>query len=448
MSEFGLVLRGNYNLHPIPLRPEELIKPVPNMEEKRFSPLWNAAVEARVRLEARSFDEQVSPKEVKFCVRCVVSNQRPRIVFNEEGVCSACLYAERKKSGIDWCGREKELRALLDLHRKPAGYDVIVPCSGGKDSAFVAHTLKHEYGMNPLCVTFAPFLYTDIGRKNFESFIQSGFDCLVAYPNGIIHRKLARLAFEYLGDHFHPFIFGQLCYPVQISRRFGIPLIFGGESGEAEYGGDPSADDKHGWDYADWERVYLKGAGVDKLVVIGIEEGAITQREAREISEFYKLPPMDLTNIPEYHWLGYYKKWHPQENYYLATEHMGFEANPEGRSEGTYSKYASLDDRTDGFHYLMAYIKFGLGRATSDAAHETRDSDINREEAIALVRRFDGEFPRRHFREFLDYIGCDEQHFWKVVDRYRQPHLWENRDGHWLLKHSVADEKCLTAPSV
>ena len=50
------------------------------------------------------------------------------------------------------------------------------------------------------------------------------------------------------------------------------------------------------------------------------------------------------------------------------------------RTEGTYSKYASLDDKLDGFHYYLMFIKFGIGRATSDSAHEVRDKKISREE--------------------------------------------------------------------
>jgi hypothetical protein len=38
------------------------------------------------------------PVEVKFCRKCTVSNQRPRITFDENGVCSACNFAEYKKA--------------------------------------------------------------------------------------------------------------------------------------------------------------------------------------------------------------------------------------------------------------------------------------------------------------------------------------------------------------
>lgn len=394
--------------------------------------LWSDEVEQSVRSHAVSLDQQVTPSSIVFCKRCVVSNQRPRITLDEDGVCSACRFAE-KKNNIDWPAREKELRAMLNAHRRPSGHDVIVPASGGKDSSTVAHKLKHEYGMNPLCVKWAPFIYTDIGRKNLDAFIASGFDVLVAHPGGQIHRKLARLSFEYLGDPFQPFVFGQLCYPMHIADKFGIPLVFYGENGEAEYGGDQSANDKPCWDFSDWERVYLKGAGVKKLIDIGVGLGVLSDLEVRQISQFYSLPYFDASR-PEFHWLGYYTKWHPQSNFYRAAEHTGFKPNPKGRSEGTYSKYASLDDKLDGLHYWMAYVKFGIGRCTSDAAHEVRDGDLSRDEAVALVKRYDGEFPSLYHKEVLEYLGLDEEQFWRVVDRFRNPVIWYEKNlrrGAW-----------------
>ena len=70
----------------------------------------------------------------------------------------------------------------------------------------------------------------------------------------------------------------------------------------------------------------------------------------------------------------------------LRSENTGFKPNPE-RTEGTYSKYASLTIKMDGFHYYMRYIKFGLGRCMEDAAHEIRDGHITREEGIALMNK-------------------------------------------------------------
>ena len=94
----------------------------------------------------------------------------------------------------------------------------------------------------------------------------------------------------------------------------------------------------------------------------------------------------------EVHYLGYYLKWHPQSCYYYCQEHGGFQPSPE-RTPGTYSKYNSIDDRIDDFHYYTTFTKFGIGRATADAAQEIRSGDITRDEGVALVRRYDGEFP-------------------------------------------------------
>ena len=154
-------------------------------------------------------------------------------------MCSACRYAERKHNLFDWEQRDRELRELLDKHRsKDGSFDVVVPSSGGKDSSCVAHKLKYEYGMHPITVTWAPHLYTDIGWKNLQNFINSGLHNVLGTPNGPVHRQLTRLAFEHLGDPFQPFIYGQKAFPMQITTSYKIPLIMYGENGEVEYGGD------------------------------------------------------------------------------------------------------------------------------------------------------------------------------------------------------------------
>lgn len=390
----------------------------------------------------KTIDSQLGEldKDIYFCKKCVTSNQRPRISFDDEGVCSACRYAEEKER-MDWKGREEQLRDLLDKHRsKDGSFDVIVPSSGGKDSAYVSHQLKHKYGMTPLTVTWAPFIYTDIGRANYDRFVQAGFDNLLFNPNGEFHRKLARVAFDVKGDHWEPFTFGQKALAFQVATRFGIPLIFYGENGEVEYGGSMKNKDKPYESVADWERLYFKGAGVRKLVEMGTEMGVIKPEEVKHGAlSIYEAPPLEKIDALgcQMHWYSYYKKWTPQENFYYSSEHTGFTPNPDGRSEGTYSKYASLDDKTDGFHWYLGFIKFGMGRATRDASMEIRAGHITREEAVALVNKFDGEFPKKWFPDFLKYLDITEEHFWKICDGYRQPHIW-NKDGdQWRLRQPV-----------
>lgn len=383
----------------------------------------------------------IQPKKVVFCTRCVLSNQRPKVSFDKDGVCSACQYAYRKYHEVDWKKRDKELRRLCDKYRsKDNSYDVIIPSSGGKDSGITAGKLKYEYGMHPLTITWAPFMYTDMGWKNYINFKDSGFDNILGFPNGKLHRKLARATFELKGDAFEPFVWGQKAFAFHIALRFKIPLIFYGENGEVEYSGFRETENKPFESPKNWERLYLKGIGIDKVVSEGLKAGLLTKRDVNSTNlMLYRPPPLKEINRLgiQMHWFSYYHKWVPQENFYYAQKYTGFTVNEEGHSEGTYSKYASLDDKTDGFHYYMAYIKFGLGRCTSDAAHEIRDGHITRDEGVALVRRYDGEFPKKYFKEFLDYLGITEDHFWKVVDHFRSPHLWKKWKGQWKLRCQV-----------
>jgi N-acetyl sugar amidotransferase len=369
------------------------------------------------------------PRQVLFCKKCTLSNQRPRTKFDEHGVCAACNYAVYKKS-TDWAERERQLlETLARFRRNDGSYDCVVPLSGGKDGSFVAHQLKYKYGMNPLTVTWAPNLYTDIGRRNLDALIDSGFDNVLGRPSGLVNRKLVRLSFEKLGDPFQAFIYGQTNFPLRMAVQHGIQLIMYGENGEVEYGGDMKNAERPTRDITDHDRHYFSNFPPEYWREYDLSDADLHP---------YTAPPAERVhaNKTEIHFFGYYKCWDPQENFYYCVKNTGFVPNDE-RSEGTYSKYASLDDRLDGFHYYLGYIKFGIGRTTSDSAHEVRDGKITREEAVALVRRYDGEFPKRHYKEFLEYAGIDDDKFWEVVDSWRSDHIWEKAGNEWRLKHRV-----------
>jgi hypothetical protein len=187
-------------------------------------------------------------------------------------------------------------------------------------------------------------------------------------------------------------------------------------------------------------RYYAGGAPLDDLYLGGVRVPELTGHgiERRDLEPYLPVDPAVLAEKKiEVHYLGYYVKWIPQECYYFAVEHAGFEANTE-RTEGTYSKYNSIDDRMDGLHYFTTYVKFGLGRASYDAAQEIRNGHLTREEGVALVRRFDGEFPKKWFQENIDYMGITEARFWEIVDRFRSPHLWKREGDRWALRHQVS----------
>lgn len=391
------------------------------------------------------------PEEVKFCTKCVMSNQRPTSAiefkhtkeskkttmnFDEHGVCDACRTAEIKDN-INWGMREEELVKLLDKHRKNDGsYDCLVPGSGGKDSAYQAHILKYKYNMNPLTVTWPPILYTDYGLQNWRNWLDSGFDNVSFYRNGKVMKLLTKLSIENLMHPFQTFILGQKNLAPKIAAKFGINLIFYGEN-EAEYG-NPLADnmsslrDKSYYSFDNLDEIYLSGVSIKDLM---------SKYDVRLSDLLTFLPPkledLEKANI-EVHYLGYYLKWTPQEVYYYAVENTGFKARPH-RTQGTYSKYSGIDDKIDDLHFYTTFIKFGIGRASYDASQEIRNKHLTREEGVALVSKFDGEFPDRYFNDVMNYLEMDPAYFHELVDKFRSPHLWgKDKDGIWKLRHNVA----------
>ena len=390
------------------------------------------------------------PEVVQFCKLCVISNQRPSstvefthklsdnkktISFDEDGICDACRFNIQKHTVIDWDRREKDLETLLEKHRDKKGYNVLVPGSGGKDSAYTSHILKYKYGMNPLTVTWAPHLYTQVGWENFQNWIHvGGLDNILFTPNGKLHRFLTRQAFLNLLHPFQPFIVGQRLIGPLIAEKFGIDLVMYGEN-QAEYGNSISENKDPKMD-----KEFFTTEDPSSIVLGGLSIKEIIQQTDFSINDFSSYLPISKESQSqkslEVQYLGYYLKWDPQECYYYAVENTGFNSNDQ-RTEGSYSKYSSIDDKIDPFHYFTTLIKFGLGRASYDASQEIRNQKITRDEGVELVNKLDTEFPNRYFKEFLEYISISEVEFFSTIDKFRPEHLWENRNGVWILRNRV-----------
>lgn len=135
----------------------------------------------------------------------------------------------------------------------------------------------------------------------------------------------------------------------------------------------------------------------------------------------------------------------------------GFKSNTE-RTQGSYSKYSSIDDKLDTLHYYTTLIKFGIGRATYDASQEVRSGDLTREEGIALVNKYDGEYPLRWSNEVFKYLSLPKEQFPQAAklfekvlfdkcyydllcDNFRSPHLWYwDDDFGWELRNKITSD--------
>ncbi len=393
------------------------------------------------------------PRKVIFCKKTLISNQRPtssiefyhnkkskkKTLFIDKNQISDSWKYSRRKKKINYKKREKELLNLLEKYRSNnRHYDCIVPGSGGKDSCYATHILKYKYGMNPLTVTWPPILYTNYGKINFNNWLsKSHVDNISAKRDEETMKILTKLSIENLMHPFQTFMLGQKIFAAKMALKYKIPLVFFGEN-EAEHG-NPIADNNSSLR----DKSYFTQKNIDRLYLGGVK--------IKNLINFYKLKQKNLDIfLPPYqneidqqkievHYLGYYLKWVPQETFYYAVENCGFRPRP-FRTQGTYSKYNSIDDKIDDLHYYTTYIKFGIGRATYDVSQELRNDHLNIEEGKKLIKKYDGEFPNIYFDEIIDYLNISKKKFFVILDKFRSPHLWKKTREGWMLRHNVNKE--------
>ena len=358
---------------------------------------------------------------IRYCRRCIMPETKPDILFDDDGVCSACRHFN-DRSDVDWDARHRELDEILDRYRVPSGsgYDCIVPVSGGKDSTF--QTLRVlELGLNPLCVTATTCKLTAIGRRNLDNLHRLGVDSIEVNPNPRVRSRINRLALRQVGDISWPEHVGIFTVPVRLAVQMRIPLIVWGESSQNEYGG-PAAAAKDNVLTRRWLEEFggLLGLRVSDLVgQDGISERDLVQYTYPTDEQ---LAEVGVTGI----FLGHYLPWDGWSNQVIAQAH-GFETYPHF-VEGSLVNYENLDNAFHGIHDYFKFIKYAFGRATDLACMAVRRDRLGRSDAIEAVRMHDGKYPSSYLgvglAEMLDDLDMDEDEFQAVCDRFTNKRLF------------------------
>lgn len=361
---------------------------------------------------------------VQYCTRCLTPSTRPRVVFNEESVCNACQWAERKKS-IDWTQKWNELEKLCDEFRRKNDFDVIVPCSGGKDGSYVAWKMKHDLGMHPLCVTVSPPLQTDLGRRNLDNFRNSGFDLIEIRPNPEIYRRLCKRMFIEQARSKFPFVIAIATVIAQVAIKFGIPFIIYGEEGETEYGGSDKYIDTKFMDYESMVNIFHEGNLLSKYL----------DEYSKADLKWWLIPPEEELKKIRITWWSKWESWDDKLHRDLAVKRCGLQTS--NGEIGTYTNYAQLDDILQDLHMYECFIKFGYGRATADCNLAVKGGRMSREEAVEIVKEKDGEFPKKYLSDYLEYFNMREEEFKAAIDSFANTNILEKADMRWRLKPTV-----------
>ncbi len=355
---------------------------------------------------------------------------RPGIVFDEEGVCSACRHYEQR-ARVDWDQRWRELEVLADRYRSDDGSpDCLIAGSGGKDSHFQVYVFKELLGMHPLIVSVVdPFGKTVAGERNFHN-IREAFGChtLALHLDPQACRKMVRIAFEEFGSPTWPVDRAIYSYPLNMAIRLGIPLVIYGENISYEYGGPeavetPSALGQINNNVAipiDFDFWRSRGIEDDELHML--------EYPSRDNIEAAGLNPL---------YLSYFTPWDGRRNFEIARKRGFRDLSHEWHREGYIEHYDQIDSVAYLVHPWLKYPKFGHARATDVACYWIRSGLISRDEGIRLVEENDHKLDQKALDDFLNFCGYSDKEFWDVVEKYWNRDLFEKSPSGWVLKDPV-----------
>ena len=364
---------------------------------------------------------------MRVCNRCIQPDTRPGIYFNDQGVCGACLWEEEKKE-IDWESREKELEGIVDWAKNTANgnYDCAIGVSGGKDSTKQALTARDKLGLRCLLVNCEPEGITEIGRHNIENLKKLGFDVINLRPNPKVMKLLIKRDFYKYLNPVKITEFPLYASTYIIADKFDIPLIIQGENPGLTLGTSLTGVSTDSNAMKADELQTLSSGWKEYVEVEGVEE--------KDLYLFHynrkKLEEKGYKAI----WLNYFlKEWSNHKNAVFSKEH-GLRWRPENfdrEAIGTYLPYFQLDGDLTQVNQLLKYIKFGFGQCLDHVCYDLREGRITRDEAIELVKKYDGKCSEVYIEKFCSYIGISQKEFWRVTEKFRGPMWKKDQKGNW-----------------
>lgn len=372
---------------------------------------------------------------MKYCKKCLQTDTRPGINFDEYGICPPCRYHESLQL-VDWDERRKEIDQIVEFGKKNnhSGYDCIIGVSGGKDSTRQAFFVKDVLKMNPLLVTlsYPPNQVTQKGVDNVANMISHGFDCISINPSPIVWKKLMRKGFFQFTNWAKSTELALFSSVPRLAIAYQIPLIWWGENAALQLG-DLNVMGKNGSDGNNLRKMNTLGGGdITWLLDNEIRKTDVLQYVYPSEEE------MENANL-RITFLGYFwKDWSLVDNGNFAVL-RGLDIRNESPTEiGDPLGITSLDEDWVGMNQMIKYLKFGFGRITDYVNEDIRNERITRDEAIKLVEKYDGNCSPKYIKSFCDYIEITVDQFWEQVDKSVNKDLfYKDSYGKWIPKFNI-----------
>ena len=335
------------------------------------------------------------------CKVCCMPPTRPDTPF-DGGICGACLNAEERRH-IDWPARADALCQLLDRHHG----ECAVASSGGKDSHFIALTLK-KLGAQVTAITATTCAPTPIGIANIQNLNKYVKTVQVSQKRSV-RARLNKIGLETVGDISWPEHASIFSVPVKTAADLDLPLLFYGECPQNAYGGPPGTVDEFRMGYG-WATEFGGFLGLRPSDLSGPFWSVDMEPYEPSRAAFEKV---------EVHFLGQYLPWDPQANGKMAMAAGMHRATP---CAGNVWNTENLDNFQTGLHDWFMYLKYGYGRGCMQLSIDIRNGHMSREPALSWVRDFDGIFPEfymgQRFDKTLDEIGMRPMELLRIAERF------------------------------
>lgn len=350
---------------------------------------------------------------------------RPGSIFDEKGVCQACLNYDKRKN-IDWDARKKELDDMCDKYRRDDGYyDCVIPVSGGKDSHRIVYELKTLRNMNPLLITIGDaFTKTKAGIKNYRNLGET-FNCdHILFDLSVdLFKRVTRIAFEETGEPLKFVEAAIYTMPFKMAVKLGISLIVFGENSSYEYGSTVNESSSANEAV---NRIF------DSINVNFWLQKGLSKKEVNAI-----VPPTKeelKTTNPFIAYLSYYVPWSSVINQGIAVRFGFSDLSHEWIREGYIENFEQIDSIAYIIHLWMKYPKFGFQRTSDIASRRVREGLLSLSDAKKLIKELDGIIDQRALEDFCSTLGYSKKEFWDIVEKFWNPVFFDKKEGVWQKK--------------
>ena len=266
-----------------------------------------------------------------------------------------------------------------------------------------------KYGLKPLVVRFNHgFMRPNLNDNTTKVLRNLGVDFHDFTPNWKIVQKLMLQAFLEKGDFCWHCHCGIMSYPMWVGIRYNVPLIFWGEP-SAEYTAYYSYDQPEEVDEKRFNRAANLGISAQDMYVRF--EGSIDERDLKP----YTYPPLKELRKIGYRsvCLGSYIPWDVKEQSRIIEEELGWQGDLVENVPENYT-YEKIECYLQGVRDYIKYIKRGYSRPTHLGSIDIRNNRLTRDEALALVEKYEGKEPPS-LEIFLELVGLTKAEFYEIA---------------------------------